>query len=114
MVLIGLLLIVEGLSTGLWIARILQMLSALGWLVILLAVLRGLTGGVQLMGGMSLFTVRPSVRLSQISLVASAALTTLEIGVRLTPNNLDPTWRWPLVVLYWAYALGASAWIEKK
>jgi hypothetical protein len=40
-------------------------------------------------------------------LLVSAVLLTIETGWRLTPTDLDPTWRWPLVAAYWVYALGA-------
>jgi hypothetical protein len=36
---------------------------------------------------------------------ASAALLTLERGFRLMPSNLDPTFNWWVVALYWVYAL---------
>jgi hypothetical protein len=69
-------------------------------------------GLMQWIGGMSLLMRRRSVvRFCQIALIASAILTTFEIGLRIAPSNLDPTWRWWLVVLYWVYAIVASAWL---
>jgi hypothetical protein len=115
MILLGLLLVVEGLSTGLWIARIVPMLSYLNALIIALAILRGLTGAMQTVGGFSLLAGRRhTIGLCQVSLIASAMLTTLEIGARIAPSNLDPTWRWPLTGAYWVYAIGASAWLGRE
>jgi hypothetical protein len=114
MILIGLLLLVEGLSTALWIARIVPMLPALGAVVIVLGALRGLTGAMQTMGGASLLMGRrDTIKLCQLALIASALLTTLEIGARLSPNDLDPTWRWWLTSMYWIYALAAIAWLGR-
>lgn len=113
MILIALLLIVEGLSTGLWIARVVPMLSVLGALVIGLMLARGLIGAMQLAGGVFLLGRRPAaVTLSQWALIGSATLTTFEIGERLVPTNLVPSLRWPLVGAYWVYALGASVYLR--
>jgi len=115
MVLIALLLIVEGLSTGLWVARVVTAEGAFGPTATVLMVLRGLVGAVQLTGGVFLLAGRrASMRLSQFALIASALLTTLEIGLRLTPNNLVPSLRWPLVAAYWIYAVGAAGYLAPK
>jgi hypothetical protein len=115
MVLIALLLIVEGLSTGLWIARVVPMLGGFGLAALLLAVLRCFVGAMQLVGGIFLIGGRRSaVSLSRTALIASAIVTTFEIGERITPNNLMPGLRWPLVIAYWIYALLASAFLRNR
>ena len=102
------LLIAEGVWTLVWFT---QLLSSLGWrdkssVVFILA--RGLVGAVQLSTGWGLASRRPSsAALARWVLLVSAVLLTIEIGWRLTPTDLDPTWRWPLVLAYWVYALGA-------
>jgi hypothetical protein len=45
--------------------------------------------------------------LARWALGLSAALLALEIGFHLSPSNLDPTYRWPLVWAYAVYALVA-------
>jgi hypothetical protein len=113
-ILIALLLIVEGVSTGLWIARLVPRLSAFDALVVVLMVVRGLIGAMQLAGGVFLMGRRPAaVTLSQWALIASATLTTFEIGERMAPSNLVPTLRWPLVGAYWIYAIGAARYLRR-
>src|SRR5262245_5191114 len=112
MLLIALLLIVEGLSTGVWIARAVPVLDSFGLAALLLAVLRIFIGAMQLVGGVFLIGGRPSAfTLSRTALIASAVVTTFEIGARITPTNLVPDWRWPLVIAYWIYAAGAAAYL---
>jgi len=41
-------------------------------------------------------------------LLASAVLLTLEVGLRLAPTNLDPTFTWWVVTAYWMYAIAAQ------
>jgi hypothetical protein len=54
---------------------------------------------------MWLIEQRPiAVGVARVTLVGSAVLTTLELGWRLAPSNLDPAWRWPVVVGSWIYA----------
>src|SRR5262245_17673538 len=115
MALIALLLIIEGLSTGLWIAKVVPILDSFGLTAIVLVVLRALIGAMQLMGGVFILGGRrTAVGLSQTALFVSASLTTLEIGARLTPNNLIPSLRWPLVAGYWVYAAGAAAYLQHE
>jgi hypothetical protein len=114
MILIALLLVVEGLSTGLWIARLVPRLSGFDAFVVVLMVMRGLVGAMQLTGGVFLLGRRAAaVTLSRWALIASAILTTLEIGERLAPSGLVPSLRWPLVGAYWIYALGAVAYLGR-
>lgn len=113
MALIALLLIVEGLSTGLWIAKLVPMLSAFDAPVLTLMIVRGLVGAMQLAGGVFLLGHRPAAAmLSRWALIASATLTTLEIGARMAPGNLGPGLRWPLVGAYWCYAIGAGLYLR--
>ena len=115
MILLALLLIVEGVSTGLWIAKLVPRLSTYDTLAIALMVVRGLVGAMQLAGGVFLMGRRPAaVTLSQWALIASATLTTFEIGERIAPTSLVPGLRWPLVGAYWVYALGAGIYLRSK
>ena len=46
--------------------------------------------------------------LARTVLLASACLVVAEVGLRLAPTNLDPTFKWWFVGAYWAYALLAQ------
>jgi hypothetical protein len=115
MTLLALLLIVEGLSTGLWIARLVPRLSGQDAVVVGLLAIRGLVGAMQLAGGVFLMGRREAaVTLSQWALIASATLTTFEIGERMAPTHLVPSLRWPLVCAYWVYALSAGMYLRSR
>jgi hypothetical protein len=111
---LGLLLIAEGVWTLVWLT---QLLSSLGWrdkssVAVILA--RGVVGAVQLTTGWGLASRRPpALALARWVLAASAVLLTIEVGWRLTPTDLDPTYRWPFVVAYWIYALVAILFVRR-
>lgn len=112
MILIAFLLVVEGVATGVWLARILPSIQGYDRPALILVAARVVIGGMQLMSGFFLTSRGPATAtLARFALLASAMLTTFEIGARLAPSNLDPTFRWPLVIAYWIYALGASIYI---
>lgn len=105
---LGFLLIAEGVSTLFWLVTL---LSSLWWrdrssVVVIIA--RGVIGALQLVSGWGLASRSVSApALARWALGLSAALLALEIGFHLSPSNLDPTYRWPLVWAYAVYALVA-------
>ena len=102
---LGPLLMIEALVTSVWIARHLSGLMARDAVTIAIVVARGLVGALALVSGMWLIDRRPiGAATARVALVASAVLTTLELGWRLAPSNLDPAWRWPVVAGSWIYA----------
>jgi hypothetical protein len=111
---VALLLIAEGVWTLMWLT---QLLSSLGWRdksSVALILARGVVGAMQLTTGWGLAGKRPSaLALARWVLLVSAVLFTVEIGWRLTPTDLDPTYRWPLVVAYWVYALVAFLFVRR-
>jgi hypothetical protein len=112
MPLISFLLVVEGLTTGWWLARILPSIQGYDRAALILVAARTVIGGMQLAGGFFLLGRRLAAgTLARFALLASAMLTTFEIGGRMAPTDLDPTFRWPLVIAYWVYAFGASIYI---
>jgi hypothetical protein len=112
MLLIAFLLVVEGLTTGWWLARILPSLQGYDRAALILVAARAVIGGMQLAGGFFLVSRRlAAATLARVALLASAMLTTFEIGARMAPTDLDPTFRWPLVIAYWIYALAAAIYI---
>jgi len=91
--------------TSVWIARHLSGLMARDAVTIAVVAARGLVGALALVSGMWLIERRPIAIVSaRVTLVASAVLTTLELGWRLAPSNLDPAWRWPVGAGSWIYA----------
>jgi hypothetical protein len=104
--LVAYLLIAEGLLGALWLANLVPVIAAHGPVTIALIVARGLVAAAQLMSGWLLIRRRPpGAPIARGALLASAALVILEIGLRLAPSNLDPTFRWPVVAAYGAYAM---------
>ena len=100
------LLIAEGLLEALWLANVVPVIAAHGPLTVVLLIARGLVAAALLMSGWQILGSRlPAAAIARGALIASAVLITLEIGMRLSPSNLDPTFRWPVVVAYWGYAI---------
>lgn len=100
------LLVLEGLSTG--VATVTRLPSALIYPAATLVMLglRALVGVVQFAGGWMLLRGQPpGVFFSRIALLSSAALLTLELGFDLAPGSLFHSWRWPVVIAYWVYAV---------
>jgi len=102
------LLIAEGVSTLFWIV---MLVPSLGWRdrsSVAVIIARGVIGALQLVGGWGLAIRSASAPvLARWALGLSAALLVLEVGLRMSPSNLDPTFRWPLVSAYAVYALAA-------
>ncbi len=113
--LIGFLLVAEGVSTVVWLTQLLPTLSWRTGSSVALVVVRAIAGAMQVTSGWWLSTHRPAaVALARAALMLSAVLTTLELGARLAPSNLDPTFRWPLVAAYWMYALAAAWFLSRQ
>jgi hypothetical protein len=113
--LLSFLLIAEGVTTLAWLV---QLMPSLGWrdrssVAIVLA--RGVVGAMQLTSGWWLATGRQSApAMARAALLVSAALITVELGARMSPTNLDPTFRWPIVGAYWIYAIAAVWWLRSR
>ena len=102
----GLLLLLEGLSTGLRTATRLPTIVVYPWIAIafvgvrLGVALQQFTAGWMVIGGRM-----PGPRLARWAYAQSAVLVTLEIGFRFAPTNIFPSYRWWFVAAYWAYAV---------
>lgn len=106
------LLILEGLYTAVWIAGLIPTLVAYDALTLTVIAARGAVGGLEFVAGWWLGSRRPGAgALATWTLLASAALLTVELGARLAPSDLDPAFRWPFVAGYWVYTLLAAAWL---
>jgi hypothetical protein len=102
------LLLLEALSTALWIAGLFRGIAAREPATIALIVLRAGVATVQLVSFMLLLRESPAGRrVAAVSLLASAVLIVPEIGLRLVPTNSEPTFRWWFVAGYCGYAAAA-------
>ena len=103
---VAVLLIGEAASTAMWIARILPVLAIYGGVVMVFVGLRAAVAALQCAAGLMALQRRPpAVFFAQWSLLLSAALLTLELGVGVTPTSVFPSYRWPIVGGYWVYVL---------
>ena len=110
---IAALLLAEALLSAAWIAGLMPSVPTREAVILVLVTLRGGVSALQLTAATLLFGRRPpGWRLARWALLASAALVTLEIGWRLSPSNIDPTFRSWFVAWYWVYAL-ACGWYLK-
>ena len=104
------LLILEGVRSGLWIAALLPSLGVRDRTTVVLVCLRAAASAIQMVSGVLLRLGRMSApALARTALLASAVLMPLELGLRLVPTNMDPTYRWWLVAAYGVYA-GSAIW----
>ena len=99
-------LVVEMVLSASWLAGRLPMLAAYG--VTTLAMI-GLRGGLTALQAAAAFALAGksagAPRLAGMAFALGALTLTLELGARLSPSNVFPSYRWPIVAAYWAYAL---------
>ena len=111
--LLAVLLMVEALKAAAWVAALVSTLPARDSLTLAVIALRAAVSAVQIVSSVLLFENRPpGATLARWAFLTSAGLLTLEIGFRLAPSNLDPTFRWWIVGGYWVYASVAAAYIS--
>jgi hypothetical protein len=99
------LLLGEACWTALWIARLLPTLAAREWPTLAVLALRSGVGLLQSAAGFGMVQrLAWASRVARLSFLVSAVVLTLELGARVTPTNVFPSHRWPLVAAYWIYA----------
>jgi hypothetical protein len=109
------LLILEAVQSALWIARLLPSLGVRDRTTVVLVCCRAAISALQLVAGVQLRRDRMSVSsLARVALLSSVALVPFEVGWRLVPTNLDPTYRWWVVAAYLAYAGAAWSWLGRR
>lgn len=107
---IGLVMMAEGLETGVDTAVLLPGIGVYDGPALALLTLRALVGVALFSAGWILYGRREiPMRAAAATLVLSAALRTIELGARVTPTNLFPSYRWAAIGLYWGYALAAAS-----
>jgi hypothetical protein len=114
-VLIAVLLVAEGLSTGVSGVTRIQSIAIYPAVTVALIVVRMFVGVLQFAAGwMLLGRSEPGRLFARVALVASACLLTLELGFDLAPTNVFHTYHWPIVAAYWAYVVIAAALLRSK
>jgi hypothetical protein len=104
----------EGLATGLRSTQFIPVLVVYSGFTVAMLVMRAFVGVLQFASGWMLVQDGPFGRkCGRTALVVSAVLTTLELGFRLAPTSVFPSYRWPLVGAYWVYAM-AGLWILSR
>jgi predicted membrane channel-forming protein YqfA (hemolysin III family) len=108
------LLILEAAQSALWIARLLPSLGVRDRTTVALVCLRAAISGMQMVSGVLLRIGRLSApAVARSALLASASLMPFEMGWRLVPTNLDPTYRWWITAGYAMYAAGAIWYLNR-
>ena len=98
-------LLIEAALTALWVTGLLSTLSVYDARTLAVIGARGFVGTLQLTSAWLLLAGRLPARTFAVAAFAlSAILIVAELGARLSPSNLDPTFRWPIVALYSVYA----------
>lgn len=108
------LLILDGLGTAVRLMSLLPTLVVYGPVTLTLLAARALVALLQFTSGWMLWDDRPPARpIAIAALIASALLMIPEVGMRLAPSNLDPTFRWWAVGAYAIYAAAIGMWIRR-
>jgi len=113
--LLAILLLGEALRNALWLTALLPSMVWRDFETVVLVAVRAAVSAVEIVGGVLLLENRQrGAALARIALPVSAVLVTLEIGWRLSPSDVDPTFRWWIVAGYWLYAIAASVWLRRS
>jgi hypothetical protein len=113
--LFAVLLLFEGLGSGLRAVTRLPVLFIYPWDTVLFMVLRLVIALQQFAAGWLVRTRRPlGPALARWAYPQSAVLVTLELGFGLAPTNIFPAYRWWVVGLYWLYAAAGMAVFRRR
>jgi hypothetical protein len=105
----------EGVVTAVWLAGLLPSLSMQDAPTLAAILGRAAIAAALIAAGRGLDPSRPATgRVAAIALVASAGFRTAEIAAALTPSDLSPTFRTPVIVGYWLYAAAASWYVTRS
>lgn len=107
---IGVWLMVDAVTTGLWFSAIADSLAGRDTLSVMVMVARLLTAALSAAAGWLIAQRRPqgpALGRAALVLVALFALVPAVSGV--LPTNLDPAWRWPAAIVTTGAAVAAIA-----
>ena len=111
---LAILLLFDGLTSGALASQYVSTISVRGAVFDLTLVARVVVSGLSVVCGWLILRRRPQgVALAPLALMASAALTTVEVGLDVLPPMLSPAWRWPAIAAAWIYALGWSWYVRR-
>jgi drug/metabolite transporter (DMT)-like permease len=103
---IGVALMVDGLATALWFSAVVGSLGTRDALSVAAILARVAVGMVSVIAGWLVTQRRPpGDALAPIAAAVTALVVTAGFLWRLIPTNMDPTWRLPMVGVYWGAAL---------
>ena len=109
------LLFADALSAAAGVAGALAGLSARGIPAVSMIALRAMAGALEATGAWLLLERRPAAAaIAKAGVLTAAVYATLGIGLRLAPTNLDPAFRAPVVMAYWAYALVVFGLVRRR
>jgi hypothetical protein len=104
----------EAVLNGLWLAGKAGRLAMYDPIVWVMLASRGAVTVLQLSAAVMLSRNAPAaVSFARAGWLLSALLVTLEHGARLSPSSLFPVYRWPVVAVYWCYALVLVALLQQ-
>jgi hypothetical protein len=113
-VVLSVLLILEALNAGFYVANLIPALPGHDLSVVVVILARGVVGALQFTASWLLIHKRPpAVALARYAFLSSAILTTLAVGFNLAPTSVYPWWRWQVTTIYWGYAV-VALWILSK
>jgi hypothetical protein len=107
MLLLGVCLCVDGIAGGLRVAHLLVELPGRDAVFAVALMARMIASALGIGSGWWLLRKHPQGRaLAPVALIASAALSTVDLVWAVTPSHLFPTWRGPAVGVGWIWAIG--------
>jgi hypothetical protein len=107
-------ILIEATFSSLGIAKLLPAIVFLGPLAWVLAAARLVLTVLEFTAVTFLLHHRDAgPMLARRVLLASACLVVVEVGLRLAPTNLDPTFKWWVVSAYWVYVV-AIRWMLRS
>lgn len=112
---IGVWLMVDAVTTGLWFSAIADSLPGRDTLSVVVMVARLLTAALSAAAGWLIAQRRPqgpALGSTALVLVGLFALVTAVSGV--LPTNLDPAWRWPAAIVTAGAAVAAIAVLREE
>ena len=113
--LIAFFLIAESMLTAVRVAQLVSQIGVYDGIAVTLIVLRGLLAAAQFMGGWLIAQRRlQGPAIASLALLAGAALTLFDVGLRLAPTGTYPWLRWHITVGYAAYALAAVWYLRRQ
>ena len=111
---IGVWLIVDGATTGLWFASLTDSLGARGAISGAAMATRLLVAAFSVVAGWLIAQGRPQgtpLGVAGLALIAVFGLAIAWTGI--LPTNLDPSFRWPVAVIQTVVAAGAVVFLRK-